>query len=47
MKPINVWIAISAAGHPAPFLGWAYAKKDLKVPAGYRAVKAQLVVEAR
>lgn len=44
---IDVWVALSAQGYPAPFLGWAYRKKDLKVPPGYCAVKAQLIVKAR
>ena len=43
-KPITVWIALSAAGHPAPFLGWAYRRKDLVLTTGYRAVRATLLV---
>jgi len=59
MKRINIWVAISSRGYPAPFLGWAFTRAELTArmmsrahrghclqERGYRAVKAQLVVEA-
>ena len=58
MKPQTVWIALSAQGHPVPYIGFAYQRKLLEQRyrdhyghstdrAGYRLVKAKLVIEAK
>jgi hypothetical protein len=54
VKPFKAWIAVSAQGHPAPFLGYAFTRSELKRKyveqftsdfdvAGYRAVRVFIV----
>lgn len=58
MKPQTVWVALSAQGHPAPFVGYAFQRKMLAETyrqtyghdierAGYQLVKAELVIGDR
>ena len=53
-REIRVWIAMSSAHHPAPFIGYAFTRKNLLAQyqqrygqsltqAGYRAVKVRLI----